>query len=63
MPQLLAVSRKSFIGTALSREDPKDRLAGTMAVTAYGARHGIEMVRVHDVAPNLDAARMTEVLG
>lgn len=63
VPQLLAVSRKSFIGTALSREDPKDRLAGTMAVTAYGVRHGIEMVRVHDVAPNLDVARMTEVLG
>ena len=61
-PHLLAVSRKSFIGTATGRSDPEDRLFGTTAVTAYGALHGIEIARVHDVKENLDAARMMEVL-
>ena len=61
-PHLLAVSRKSFIGTALGRPDPADRLTGTAAVTAYAALHGIEIARVHDVRENLDAARMMEAL-
>ncbi len=59
---LLAVSRKSFIGQTLDREDPSQRLAGTLAVTAYGAEHGIAAARVHDVMENLDAARMMEAL-
>lgn len=62
MPHLLAVSRKTFIGKLLGEEEPADRLAGTCAVTAWAAAHGIEMARVHDVRPNLDAARMTEAL-
>ena len=61
-PHLLAVSRKSFIGSTLGREDPADRLPGTLAVTAYAAARGIAAARVHDVKENLDAARMTEVL-
>lgn len=62
MPHLLAVSRKSFIGAALDRPDPEGRLAGTVAVTAFAAMHGIEMARVHDVRENLDTARMIEIL-
>ena len=61
-PHLLAVSRKSFIGSTLGREDPADRLPGTLAVTAYAAARGIAAARVHDVKENLDVARMTEVL-
>ena len=61
-PQLLAVSRKSFIGKFLGREDPGDRLAGTLAVTAFAAQHGVAAARVHDVKENLDAARMAEML-
>jgi len=61
-PHLLAVSRKSFLGSTLGREDPADRLPGTLAVTAYAAARGIAAARVHDVKENLDVARMTEVL-
>lgn len=61
-PHLLAVSRKSFIGSTLGREDPADRLPGTLAVTAWGAERGMAAARVHDVKENLDAARMIEEL-
>lgn len=61
-PHLLAVSRKSLIGKTLGREDPADRLPGTLAITAYAAAHGIAAARVHDVKENLDAARMAEAL-
>ena len=61
-PHLLAVSRKSMIGSILDRSDPEDRLPGTLAITAYGAAHGMAAARVHDVKQNLDAARMMEAL-
>lgn len=61
-PHLLAVSRKSFIGSTLGRPDPEDRLSGTLAVTAFAAEHGVAAARVHDVKENLDAARMAEAL-
>ncbi len=62
MPHLLAVSRKSFIGTALSEDDPANRLFGTIGVSVYGAMHHLELARVHDVKENLEAVRMAEAL-
>ena len=55
-PVLLGTSRKSFIGTITGRTDPKDRLAGTLATVALGVAEGVEIFRVHDVAPAWDAA-------
>lgn len=62
MPHLLAVSRKSFIGAALSEDDPENRLFGTVGLSVYGAMHHLEMARVHDVKANLQAVRMAEAL-
>lgn len=62
MPHLLAVSRKSFIGTALSEDDPENRLFGTVGISVYGAMHHLELARVHDVKANLQAVRMAEAL-
>ena len=74
-PQLLAVSRKSFIGAALgegmiaggaapagSPRPTEARLAGTVAITAFAAERGVAVARVHDVKENLHAARMAELL-
>lgn len=60
LPVLLAVSRKTFISKALGLPDPKDRLEGTMAVSAWAATNGIEMIRVHDVLENTRIVRMME---
>ncbi len=49
-PVLVGPSRKSFIGKVLA--DPEaDRTAGTIGVAVSLARQGIEVLRVHDVAP------------
>lgn len=61
-PHLMAVSRKGFIGKVLGEDNPENRLYGTIGVTAYGAANGVNMARVHDVLPNLQAARMVEAL-
>jgi len=62
LPILLAVSRKSSIGTALGGLPAEERLEGTLAVTAFAAARNIEIIRVHDVKENFRTARMIEVL-
>ena len=60
-PVLLGPSRKSFIGYTLNLP-PDQRLEGTAAAVAVGIVRGADIVRVHDVQPNLRAARMTDAV-
>ncbi len=62
MPMLIAASRKNTIGIATKSEDPKERLDGTLAVTALCSWHNIDIVRVHDVAENKRVIMMTEAI-
>lgn len=55
---LVGHSRKSFIGKLLNRDNTKDRLAGTIAVSLYLASQGVEILRVHDVQETSDALKM-----
>ena len=60
-PILLGTSRKSVIGLTLDL--PADqREEGTIATTVYGMLNGCSFVRVHDVAANRRAIRMTEAI-
>ncbi|MEM0156983.1 MAG: dihydropteroate synthase [Thermoplasmataceae archaeon] len=60
-PLLVGVSRKAFIGHITGR-DVNGRLPGTIALTAYFASEGVDIVRVHDVAENRDAVKIIEAL-
>ena len=58
---LLGTSRKSTIGKVLSL--PVDeRMEGTLATTALGVAAGVDIIRVHDVAENVRAARMADAI-
>jgi dihydropteroate synthase len=46
---LVAISRKSFIGTTLEIPDPVNRLNGTLSSTAIAVYNGAHIVRTHDV--------------
>ena len=60
-PILLGTSRKSTIGKVLDL--PADqRLEGTLATTAIGIQAGVDIVRVHDVQPNVRTARMADAV-
>jgi dihydropteroate synthase len=61
-PVLLGASRKSFIGNVLGGLPADQRLEGTLATTALAAWHGVEIVRVHDVAANLRVTKMISAL-
>ncbi len=56
-------SRKSFIGKLLNRDNVKDRLAGTIALSLYLASQGVEILRVHDVLETSDALKMFKFCG
>ncbi len=60
-PLLLGVSRKSVIGRVLDL--PADeRTEGTIALNVLGIASGVDIIRVHDVQPNLRAARMSDAI-
>jgi len=52
-PILVAISRKSFIGSVLKIDDPEERLAGSLSSTAIAVYNGAHIIRTHDVNKNL----------
>ncbi len=61
LPLLVGPSRKSFIGK-LTGAAVQDRLPGTLAAVAACVLGGAEFVRVHDVAPARQAARIAAAI-
>ena len=65
---LIGTSRKSFIGRILARDrggelpPPQERVTGTGATVAISIANGASVVRVHDVAPAVEVARITDAI-
>lgn len=60
-PVLLGASRKSTLGKVLDLP-AEERLEATLATTALAVRAGVDIVRVHDVQPNLRVARFVDAV-
>jgi dihydropteroate synthase len=60
-PVLLGTSRKSTLGRILDLP-VEERLEATLATTALGVAAGVDIVRVHDVRPNVRAARTADAI-
>ncbi|WP_288791892.1 dihydropteroate synthase [uncultured Corynebacterium sp.] len=60
-PVLMALSNKDFVGETLDRA-VGERVAGTLAATAWSAARGVAAFRVHEVAETLDVIRMTAAI-
>jgi dihydropteroate synthase len=54
-PIVIGTSRKSFLGRITGRDDPAQRLPGTIATNVIAYERGARVFRVHDVAPVYDA--------
>jgi len=62
-PVLSGLSRKSFVGAMSglpAGSDPKDRLAGTVALSVLHAVRGASVFRVHDVGPCREALNVLD---
>jgi dihydropteroate synthase len=55
VPLLLGASRKKFIGTIGNAPQAHARMPGSIAVVLAALKHGIQIVRVHDVAETAQA--------
>ena len=62
-PVLVGTSRKSFLGALAGGAPPDDRLEGSLATAVLAMVHGAGMVRAHDVAATVRAARLVGVAG
>ena len=60
-PVRMALSNKDFVGETLDRA-VGERVAGTLAATAWSAARGVAAFRVHEVAETLDVIRMTAAI-
>jgi dihydropteroate synthase len=61
LPMLIGASRKGFIGQVLGKP-VEDRLSGSLATVAMCVAAGIDAVRVHDVEPAVEVARMSDAI-
>lgn len=52
---VVGTSRKSFLGRLTGRDDPRQRLAGTIATNVLALAAGARVFRVHDVGAVYDA--------
>jgi dihydropteroate synthase len=62
-PVAVGASRKSFLGRLTDGAGADDRLEGSLAVATWAMLHGAAMVRVHDVAETVRAAKVAGVWG
>jgi dihydropteroate synthase len=54
-PIVVGTSRKTFLGKLTGREDPRERLPGTIATNVLAYERGARVFRVHDVRAVVDA--------
>ncbi len=61
LPLLVGASRKRFIHT-ITPSDPMERLGGSLAAHIVAVENGAAIVRVHDVAPTVQALAVAAVI-
>lgn len=62
VPLLAGLSRKKSIGELTGRDDPHDRVHGSVAAHLIAAQRGARLLRVHDVAATVDALKVWQAV-
>ena len=61
-PILISVSNKSFLGKILGKENPSDRLFGSIAAETVSVMNGADIIRTHNVEATKDAITIASKL-
>lgn len=61
-PLLLGVSRKNFIGEIGGARSVGERMPGSVSVSLHAMAQGVQLHRVHDIAPHKQALRLWKAL-
>ena len=59
---LIGLSRKRFISNLSKKEDPINRIPGTIAANQYALEQGADIIRVHDVKEAMQAKLVWQAL-
>jgi len=59
---LISVSNKSFIGKILGKENPNDRLYGSISAEVVSVMNGADIIRTHNVQATKDAVTIASKL-
>ena len=59
---LIGLSRKRFISELSKKENPIDRIPGTIAANQYALDQGVDIIRVHDVKEAFQAKQIWQEL-
>jgi len=62
VPLLAGLSRKKSIGELTGRDDPRERVHGSVAAHLVAAQRGARLLRVHDVAATVDALKVWQAV-
>ena len=62
VPVLAGLSRKKTIGELTGRDDPRERVSGSVAAHLIAAQNGAGLLRVHDVAATVDALKVWQAV-
>ena len=62
VPVLAGLSRKKTIGELTGRDDPRERVSGSVAAHLIAAQNGAGLLRVHDVAATVDALKIWQAV-
>ena len=62
-PMLVSVSRKSFLGAILGRDEPGGRIAGSLACEMMSIINGADVIRTHDVLESKKIAAIAQRWG
>ncbi|HEU0307097.1 MAG TPA: dihydropteroate synthase [Lysobacter sp.] len=62
VPLLAGLSRKKTIGELTGRDEPHDRVFGSVAAHLIAVQRGAKLVRVHDVAATVDALKVWDAV-
>ncbi|XXQ67257.1 dihydropteroate synthase [Neisseriaceae bacterium B1] len=62
LPLFIGVSRKRMIGELLQRDEPTERVSGSVAAALFAAEQGAKIIRVHDVKETVDAFQVWSAL-
>ncbi len=61
-PILISVSNKSFLGHILGKENPTDRLFGSIAAETISVINGADIIRTHNVEATKDTITIASKL-
>ncbi len=62
LPILIGASRKSFLGAILNKNNPEERVLGSLSVAVISSIKGAKILRVHDIKETVEVLKVADCI-